>query len=216
MTKPNLSWPLFAAIGALGLAGALLAPACTVSSGDDDDVGVDAGKGGSSSAGGSKSTGGSAGAATGGSAGAATGGSGGSGGSTGGSGGSTGGSGGSAQMLACDGTEVIPLVSCDPSAQEPGSCNECIETNCCDEWKECAANDTTAGDFVCGWGGPDGTGEIGCIVACMQDGTSTIEDCAGGCAAEGCDGTITLATNALVDCMTAAETTCEEVCWPTQ
>jgi hypothetical protein len=207
----------------LGLVGFSLATGCVVKS--DDDSGGSAGEAGDTSTGGS-STGGKGGSSTGGSSGkggSATGGS-----STGGS--ATGGSstGGSATggTGAIGGADTDP--ECDPDTGEldntpypnctaaaGNGCEECIETSCCEESMTCYGY---APGNVCGWGGPDGDGEITCYVDCAQayvDANGVLDDdgkdeCAAMCATTMC-GLIGNATQDLAACI---EMNCADACWP--
>jgi hypothetical protein len=171
----------------LGLVGVATAAGCTVKEGDDDDIGGfggesgDAGTGGTSGKGGSAGKGGTGGTAgkggTAGSAGkggtggtAGKGGAAGSGGTTAGSSGEAGGGGeGAEDVVTCDPDEgnldSTPYPDCEP-ANDDDECGACIQENCCEESKECYGFEPKN---VCGWGGPEGLGEIDCYETCLKE-----------------------------------------------
>jgi hypothetical protein len=212
------------------MVGFALATGCVVKSGDDDGGEGGEGNEGAESSGGSSnggsSTGGRGGTSTGGSAtgGSATGGSATGGSATGGS--ATGGSatGGSAT----GGMDTDP--ECDPDMGEldntyypdcnatPGnSCEECIQESCCEQSRICYGYDP---GNVCGWGGPEGDGEITCYIACAQDYVEAngvfdddgIDECTTECTTAMC-GQIGNATQDLAICL---QENCEEACWPAE
>lgn len=151
----------------LGASVALVAVACTVSSGsDDDDDGVTTGIGGSggSDAGGSGGT-------------DATGGTDASGGSAGDPSTTTttttttsttgsGGSGGSPEMVEClmedDGAIPGTPASCDIDEENDPCCTRCVKTNCCDGYGDCFASEPN----ICG-GSTDENSEIMAFINCM-------------------------------------------------
>jgi hypothetical protein len=212
----------------LGLFGAAIAAGCTVKTvDDDDDDGGSAGADGGTAGGGSGGKAGSAGSAgkaggggsSAGSAGKAGGGSGGDAGSeTGGTAGtatagttSGGGEGGMTfdTEAECDPDEGqlanTPYPNCEPFDPE-NSCEACIQTSCCEISKECFSY---APGNVCGWGGPDETGEVNCYQDCIDnyidenDGICDTEGedfCLGECATEGC-GQIGNQTQDMLGCM---------------
>ena len=215
----------------VGMVGFALASGCVVKSDDDDGgeggEGAESASGGESTGGsstggrGGSSTGGSAtgGSATGGSAtgGSATGGSATGGSATGGS--ATGGSGGMDTDPECDPDmdELVntPYPDCMATAGNP--CEACIEANCCAESRVCYGYDP---GNVCGWGGPDGDGEITCYIACAQDYVDAngvfdddgIDECTTECTTAMC-GQIGNATQDLAICL---QENCEEACWPAE
>lgn len=173
---------------AAGFVGATLTMACTITTveDDDDDFTTDAGDDfdDDDSGGGTARGGGGAGGSRAGSAGTATfGGTGGTGGSTpgtggGGAGGSTAGSGGTSGSggtnpfpsdLRCDaelGTDVPN--TCEFEGAPPGyeSCLSCLSANCCEEVKNCHAQNPSD---VCAYGGDGETSEYMCYMACLSD-----------------------------------------------
>ena len=193
----------------LGFVGFSLASGCVVKSddGSDDDS---AGQAGDTSTGGS-STGGKGGSTTGGSTtgGSTTGGS-----TTGGS--TTGGTGGTIVMPECDPPsgelDNTPYPNCTATAGN--SCEECIETSCCDESMACYGYEP---GNVCGY--PQGDSEIECYLDCAQQyveengvyDDGAIDMCTGMCANADCDGNIGNATQDLVTCI---QDNCEDACWP--
>jgi hypothetical protein len=193
-------------VASIGLLGSLLAVGCVVGESDEDEP-----TGGTGGVGGS--TGGKSGSGTGGTGGS-TGGSAGTGGSTGGTGGGTGGTGGSGGIQ-CDPDGTLggtPAADCAPV--DPGdTCQECIQTNCCQEWKDCLRE---APDNVCAWGGPNDEGEIicfqNCVKAAVADGgvadDETQGECAGSCTTPGCS-TIGDRTNDMIACVA---TNCVSTC----
>jgi hypothetical protein len=210
----------------LGLVGVATAAGCTVKEGDDDDIGGfggesgDAGTGGTSGKGGSAGKGGTAG--TGGTAGSAgkggtggtagKGGAAGTGGTTAGSSGEAGGGGegGDEGEVQCDpasgNLDNTPYPDCEP-ANDEDECGACIQENCCEESKECYGYEP---NNVCGWGGPEGRGEIDCYQECMtayvagNDGLCDIDgqdSCLATCTTPGCGVNIGNQTNALASCI---------------
>jgi hypothetical protein len=198
-----------------------LATGCVVkSSDDDDDVGGGAGEAGDASTGGSSTggKGGSSGSSTGGKGGSAgsatTGGSGGSGGSA--TGGSSG-TGGDETDPECDpdSGELVntPYPNCTASAGN--LCEQCMETSCCELSRVCYG--LSPGN-VCGWGGPDGGGELACYVECVaayydengvydEDG---VDECTSMCVTPMCG---TLPGNATQDMVECVDTNCQEPCY---
>jgi hypothetical protein len=185
--------------------------------GSDDDS---AGQAGDTSTGGS-STGGKGGSTTGGSTtgGSTTGGSTTGGSTTGGSttgGSTTGGTGGTIVMPECDPPsgelDNTPYPNCTATAGN--SCEECIETSCCDESMACYGYEP---GNVCGY--PQGDSEIECYLDCAQQyveengvyDDGAIDMCTGMCANADCDGNIGNATQDLVTCI---QDNCEDACWP--
>ncbi|HEX6274740.1 MAG TPA: hypothetical protein VFZ53_16980 [Polyangiaceae bacterium] len=204
----------------LGLVGISLATGCVVESDDDDDTGGEAGEsGGGTSSGGSSGRGGSStgGSATGGSAtgGSATGGSSTGGTSTGGS--ATGGTGGDINTdPECDPDEGdldnTPYPNCTATAGN--ECEECIERSCCAISRVCYGYDP---GNVCGWGGPDGEGEIACYIDCIatyyEENAVYDEDgrdlCTGMCTTQMC-GLVGNVTQDMVECV---DMNCEPECY---
>jgi hypothetical protein len=202
----------------LGLVGFSLATGCVVKSDDDDGSGGEAGddSGGTSS-------GGSSGSATGGKGGSSTGGSSTGGSSTGGS--STGGS--STGGSSTGGTGGMDEVECDPdegeldntpypncTASQGNECEQCIEQSCCALSRVCYGTEPMN---VCGWGGPDGAGEIACYIECIaayyEDNAVYDDDgrdlCTNMCTTQMC-GLIGNATQDMVECV---DENCEADCY---
>jgi hypothetical protein len=204
----------------LGLVGAALSAACTVTTSDDDSTGGTGGTivetGGSSTTGG---TGGTTGGTTssGGTGGTtSTGGTGGTTGGSAGTGGSTSGSGGTSGLPkpVCDPIEnAKPYPDCKPSDQSADdACALCEQKSCCTEVMNCRSYDPSGN--VCAWGGPlndpdyGGAGEIGCMVTCLSEYVTTnevcdsegIDMCTSMCQTEMCN-TIGTATNDLFNCI---------------
>lgn len=173
----RISWRKVAWVG---LVGALFVGACSV--GDDDGIddedsggansGGSSGKGGTSSSGGKGGTGGTAGSAGKGGT-SSTGGTGAGGeGAVNGEGGS--GNAGSETTPLCDMVSAgggdsdpvgTPQDDCEP-ADTDDDCGKCVKETCCDEWNSCGGYEPYN---VCGWGGPDNTGEFNCVLDCLQD-----------------------------------------------
>jgi hypothetical protein len=203
-----------------GVVGALIASACTVTTGDDSSAG---GAGGSSAAGSPAAGSPAAGSPAAGSpaAGSGTAGSSAAGSATGGA--STGGSG--PVSYQCDpaegGAQGTPN-SCVP-IDANDVCQKCIQAKCCDQFEACYATDP---GNQCGWGGPtmiDGQpnpgGEAYCILDCLQkavaaSGTapedSEVLTCGAQCAttksngaSQECGPVPGLQTSDLVDCQRA-------------
>jgi hypothetical protein len=159
-----LKWTLF-----MGIA-ATLASACVVSTGDgdDDDVSIEGGDGGTNNTSGTANTGGTkAGNSTGGtSAGTSTAGTGGSGnaGAMGGEGGGTG-----YEPGLCEEDMPLPteLPSCEPKAGDgmvATDCLACLKARCCSEWKTCYGSNPTS---ACGWGPTEqAEGQFDCKRTC--------------------------------------------------
>jgi hypothetical protein len=172
-----LKWTLF-----MGLAGSL-ASACIVSSGDgdDDDVSVDGGDGGTNNTSGTKNTGGTkAGSSAGGSsAGTATAG------TT-----AMAGAGGEVSTYvpgACESDLKTPsmLPSCD-SKPDDNECGACLKMNCCDALQACYGTEPTS---ACGYGATsdEDPGQFDCIRACYErdnDGVKLEQDIIQDCGAE--------------------------------
>lgn len=210
------TWRNLALVGMFGMS---LAAACTVGSGTDGPTDND---GGSTSTGGSKGGSTSGGATTGGKAGATAGGTGGAstgGATTGGTAGTGGTGGGTSTDATCNDVSAggymvagTPQPDCEPTtAGDP--CQECIKTNCCEEYKNCGATDPYN---VCAWGGADDWATKGGEILCFQDCINTaydptgsadvitpemIGDCYGMCATPKCGGVIGDETDALATCM---------------
>jgi hypothetical protein len=198
----------------LGLVGFSLATGCVVKSDDDDDddLGEAGDSGGGTSSGGSSGRGGSAtgGSATGGSS---TGGS-----STGGSSGSgTGGTGGNMDTdPECDPDQGeldnTPYPNCTATAGN--ECEECIQESCCELSRVCYGYDP---GNVCGWGGPDGEGEIACYIDCIAmyyEENAVYDDdgrdlCTTMCTTQMC-GLIGNDTQNMVECV---DTNCQPECY---
>ena len=217
MAHRSLVYGLF-----LGMVGFSLASGCVVKSDDDDDGGAGEGAGGEETGGsssGGSSTGGRGGSATGGTStgGTSTGGTSTGGTSTGGT--STGGTGGMETDPECDPDtgelDNTYFPNCTATAGNP--CEECIEENCCEESQICYGYNP---GNVCGWGGPDGDGEITCYIDCAQEyvmlngiyDEGAVDECTAACTTEMC-GQIGNATQDLVVCL---QDNCEEACWPAE
>jgi hypothetical protein len=223
----------------LGLVGVATAVGCTVKEGDGDGFGGAAGEGGDSGSGGTGGTAGKGGAAgkggTGGTAGkGGTGGKGGAAGAAGkaGSGGTAGASGSAGESgSGGEGGDADP-VTCDPDPGDPelGStpyptcepedasdeCGTCIQENCCEESKECYGYEPKN---VCGWGGPEGLGEIDCYETCLKEYVSGAEGvcddegifgCLNTCVTDGCGAVAGNQTQALAICMNS---NCSDECF---
>ncbi len=135
-----------------GVASALFASACVVTTDDPDG---DAGSSGSSAAGAAGAAVAGAGGSTAGAAGAAVAG----------AGGSTAGTGGVPYVCDDDPTAPgTPNPTCESSGEQ-SDCTTCVETKCCEEYKECYGTDP---GNQCGWGGPDDKGELACMQLCAQ------------------------------------------------
>lgn len=202
-----------------GLVGAATAAGCTVKNSDGDDdfggfggEGAEAGDGGKGGTAGKGGTGGTAGKG-------GTGGTGGTAGTTAGSGGTTagasgdagdGGDAGDAGTVQCDpssGNLVnTPYPHCDPE-DTADVCGACIQENCCEESMQCYGYDP---NNVCGWGGPEGFGEIDCYQECMtqyvsgNDGLCDIDgqdSCLAVCTTPGCGLNIGNQTQDLAVCI---------------
>ncbi len=173
-------------LAALGFISALAASGCVVGSGDDDTGGT----GGTT--GGSGGTTGGTGGSTGGTAGAT----GGTAGSTGGTAGSTGGSAG----YVCDNnaTGTPTPGSCEPD-DPSNACQTCVKASCCTEYEACVG---TNPNNPCGYGAPDGSGEIFCIINKITVEGQAYADAAAACATPECV-TISDATNTLFTCLDA-------------
>lgn len=183
------AWRTLAALGFISALGALSLNACVITSGDDDETGGTSGTGGSSgSTGGTAGTGGSAGS-TGGTAGSA------------GSAGTAGSGGSGVQCDDLDGGAIGTPGSCEP-ADPNDACQVCVKDNCCTEYSECIA---TNPDNVCGWGGPNGEGEVFCFQECLINAgvadPTTQQQCAGNCGTPACGGIIGDKTNVLIACL---------------
>jgi hypothetical protein len=216
----------------LGLVGVATAAGCTVTDGDDDGFAGDAGEGGDSGSGGTGGsagkggTGGTAGkggtggtAGKGGAAGAAgKAGSGGTAGTTAGTGGGAGDSGSGGEggddggPVTCDPDEgnlvSTPYDTCEPE-DDDDECGACIQENCCEESKKCYGYDPKN---VCGWGGPEGLGEIDCYESCLTEYVTGAEGvcdddgifgCLNACATEACGVIAGNQTTELAACMNA-------------
>jgi hypothetical protein len=221
-----LKWTLF-----MGVA-ATLASACVVSTGDGDDkdVTIEGGEGGTNNTSGTKNTGGTkAGNDTGGtSAGSSTAGTG-AGGSAAGAGG---GEGNPDYPGACESELVTPSMepSCDEKATD-NDCGKCLKSKCCTALQACYGTQPTS---ACGYGtaeSPDDAalGQFDCIRECYKvnnDGvkseTEIFEGCAGECLLQ-CEseGLINQDTQDMLDCALngadgAATGTddCHDVCFP--
>ena len=141
----------------IGVIGGLLASSCVITSDDGDDDG-EGGEAGEESTGGRRPTGGSP--ATGG---RATGGSG-TGGATGGVG--TGGSATGGSISACDVEEFEPADSC--AFETDDACSTCLSAKCCDEVKDCYAEDPVKNR--CGYGITDSDdSQFECTAACLAE-----------------------------------------------
>ncbi len=135
---------------------------------------TDAGTGGTKSTGGTNSTGGS-----GGSSGSSTGGTKSTGGTS---------SGGSSSTV-----DSGPA-SCDPQSDTKGTCAYCIDSKCCAEWLDCAADTDCSGTS-------SKQGEFACIQACLTNvdsGIMTLDDCAGQCMHD--TAIVSSTTSALIAC----------------
>jgi hypothetical protein len=220
-----LKWTLF-----MGLA-ASLASACVVSTGDgdNDDIDINGGEGGTTNnTSGTKNTGGTkAGTNTGGnSAGMSP-----TAGTT--SGGGEDGAGGETYVPgACESEGKTPsmLPSCD-AKDDDNPCGACLKTKCCDSLQECYGTEPTS---ACGYGATsdEDLGQFDCIVDCYKENADGImsqedvlRDCAGECAnqcADVGDGLINSDTQALLDCaqngedgdMAMGTDDCNEACFP--
>jgi hypothetical protein len=143
----------------IGVIGGLLASSCVITSDDDDDDG-EGGEAGEESTGGRRPTGGVP--ATGG---RATGGSG-TGGATGGRAPSTGGASTGGMINACDVEEFEPADSC--AFMTDDACSSCLSAKCCDEVKDCYAEDPVKNR--CGYGITDNDdSQFVCTAACLAD-----------------------------------------------
>jgi hypothetical protein len=147
----------------IGVIGGLLASSCVITSDDDDDDNGEGGEAGEESTGGRRPTGGSP--ATGG---RATGGSG-TGGATGGvstGGVGTGGASTGGTINACDVEEFEPATSC--AFQTDDACSSCLSAKCCDEVKDCFAEDPVKNR--CGYGITDNDdSQFECTAACLAE-----------------------------------------------
>jgi hypothetical protein len=174
-------------LGALGFITALAMSGCVITSGDDDDTG---GTGGTTSGGSGGTTGGTGGAS----------GSGGTAGATGGTAGATGGaagSGGSAGYVCAAQSPGGGTPALDCKDTENDTCQKCFETSCCTEFEACYMSNP---NNPCGFGAPDGMGEINCMVDCVQKNLGTPAECAGTCTSPTC-ATIDPATSELWACL---------------
>jgi hypothetical protein len=147
----------------IGVIGGLLASSCVITSDDDDDDG-EGGEAGEESTGGRRPTGGAP--ATGG---RATGGTG-TGGATGGSattgGATTGGAPTGGTVSACDVEEFEPADSC--AFETDDACSSCLSAKCCDEVKDCYAEDPVKNR--CGYGITDSAdSQFECTAACLAE-----------------------------------------------
>jgi len=144
----------------IGVIGGLLASSCVITSDDDDDDDGEGGEAGEESTGGRRPTGGVP--ATGG---RATGGSG-TGGATGGRAPSTGGASTGGMINACDVEEFEPADSC--AFMTDDACSSCLSAKCCDEVKDCYAEDPVKNR--CGYGITDNDdSQFVCTAACLAD-----------------------------------------------
>lgn len=225
-----LKWTLF-----MGVA-ATLASACVVSTGDGDDkdVTIEGGDGGTNNTSGTQNTGGTkAGNNTGGTS----------------AGSSTAGTAGSTMAGAGGGTAADPDYPgvCDDSLEMPSmidetaacaeksddnACGACLKMNCCEALAACYGKEPTS---ACGYGPSpaDEFGQFDCIVFCydandskIADGLKThaevITECAGECSnqcADVGDGLVNLDTQALLDCAQNGDVDkgtedCNDACFP--
>jgi hypothetical protein len=227
-----LKWTLF-----MGMA-ATLASACVVSTGDgdDNDVTIEGGDGGTNNTSGTTNTGGS------------KAGSSGSGGTSAGTT-TTAGTAGSTTVGGTGGTAADPDYPgvCDDSLEMPGmidetaacaekdqdnACGACLKMNCCETLAACYGKEPTS---ACGYGPSpaDEFGQFDCILFCydandskIADGLKThaevIADCAGECSnqcADVGDGLVNLDTQALLDCAQNGDEEngtedCNDACFP--
>ncbi|MEB2312893.1 MAG: hypothetical protein OZ921_16735 [Sorangiineae bacterium] len=171
----------WAMMAALGFAASLVVAGCTVTTTDGN---TDGGAG-SGNTGNTGNTGGTAGSGTGGTAGNSTGGTAGS---------STGGTGGSS-------------AECNPTDPTNSTCDTCVQTNCCEQWKKCT--DDCATELPC---------IQDCIFNLVSDGgvadDAALATCAGQCAKDA-SGVIADTTNELISCMNdeTVATNCRAECF---
>lgn len=225
-----LKWTLF-----MGMA-ASLASACVVSTGDGDDtdVPIDGGDGGTKSTAGTKATGGtkagtnaggtSAGTSTAGTSSAGTSAGGGTGGTT---------AADPDYPGVCDSSlkepSVISAAACDASDND-NDCGACLKMNCCDKFKACYGKEPTS---ACGYGPSPAKdlGQFDCIVACYErdndgvaDETAILEGCQAECLNQ-CEATDDFVNEDTLDLMICARNgadddpmkgndDCNDVCFP--
>lgn len=209
LTARTTSGSLFklGSLTALGLGVALVAGACTVTSGTDGDPGGGNPTGGNGMGGEDPGTGGSTGGTN--TGGTDTGGSGGT--DTGG----TGGTGGTTEpTFDChDGGEVEGTLASTEPSDDDDECWACIKETCADEFAECHAVEPHS---VCGWDEPDTYGgEIECMFECFDAKVADmaflgdevdVDDCAAQCAADECStGEATSVTSDLAYCAVQAQ-----------
>jgi hypothetical protein len=149
--KMQLTKSYWCVVAALGVVGAFVASACTVTTSTDDNTAGEPGD--TNTTAGSSSAGSSAGGASAGST-------------------STAGGGDQATDYQCDtgdgGAPPGTASECSPDPANPTDvCAVCVQAHCCAEFGQCYA--TSPGN-QCGYGGPSDGGEYACVQSCLQAG----------------------------------------------